>query len=199
MILAALLAAAVAPAGPVEAERGFAAAAQTQGQWTAFRAHAADEAVMFVPRQVNAQAWLKDRRDPPRAVMWWPSQAWLSCDGTTAVTTGPWLREGGRLAGYFTTVWRRQPDGGWKWLLDHGGALERPRPAGDVPALRRGSCRGLPAKRRIEGVRGYETAASPDGSLVWNWHVFENGARMVWIELWDGAKFVKIVEDKVDE
>ena len=198
MILAALLAAA-APAGPVEAERGFAAAAQTQGPWTAFRAYADDEAVMFVPEQVNAQAWLRGRRDPPQAVMWWPAQAWMSCDGGTAVTTGPWLRNGGKLAGYFTTVWRRQPDGAWKWLLDHGDALQRPRQAGDAPALRRASCRGLPASRRIEGVRGYETASSPDGSLVWNWNVYENGARIVWIEMWDGVRYVKIIEDKVEE
>lgn len=196
MILAALLAAAD-PANAVEAERTFAAAAQTDGQWTAFRATAAEESVMFVPEQVEAQAWLKDRPDPPRAVMWWPAEAWVSCDGTTAVTTGPWLRNGGKLAGYFTTIWRRQPDGGWKWLLDHGDALERPRRASDAPPVRRASCHGLPAERRIEGVRGYETAASPDGSLVWNWNVYENGARMVWIELWDGAHFVKIVEDKV--
>lgn len=197
MILAFLLATA-GPPGPIQAEQSFAADAQTRGQWTAFRAHAADEAVMFVPGEVNARAWLEDRRDPPRSVMWWPSKAWLSCDGRTAVTTGPWLRNGGKTAGYFTTVWRLQPDGRWKWLLDHGGALERPRAASDAPLLRRASCRGLPPTRRIEGVRGYKTGASYDGSLAWNWHVFENGARLVWIELWDGAKFVKIVEDKVD-
>jgi hypothetical protein len=197
VILAALLAAA-APSGAVEAERAFAAAAQTDGQWTAFRTYAAEDGVMFVPEQVNAQAWLKDRPDPPQSVMWWPAEAWISCDGTTAVTTGPWLRNGGKLAGYFTTVWRRQTDGRWKWLLDHGDALERPRRGSDTPSVRRASCRGLPATRRILGVRGYETEASPDGSLVWNWNVYENGARIIWIELWDGAKFVKIVEDKVD-
>ncbi|HEX8214820.1 MAG TPA: hypothetical protein VF582_05040 [Allosphingosinicella sp.] len=197
MIFALLLAAA-APASAVEAERAFAAMAQRQGQWTAFRAFAAADGLLFVPQQVNAQQWLKDRPDPTQAVMWWPAEAWLSCDGTTAITTGPWLRNGGKLAGYFTTVWRKQPDGAWKWLLDHGDALGSPRAAGDVTRTERASCRGLPARQVIEGQRGFEMAASPDGSLVWKWNVYENGARILWAELWDGRGFRQILQDKVE-
>ena len=44
----------------IDAERAFAADAQQRGQWTAFRATATEEAVMFVPQPVNAQAFLKD-------------------------------------------------------------------------------------------------------------------------------------------
>jgi hypothetical protein len=197
-VIFALLLAAAAPQSAIDAERAFAAAAQTDGQWTAFRAYAAPDGVLFTPQQVNAQEWLKGRADPPQAVMWWPAEAWISCDGTTALTTGPWLRDGGRTAGYFTTVWRRQPDGSWKWLLDHGHTLARPRPAGDAPKVRRASCEGLPTVKRVEGVRGYETGSSPDGSLVWNWNVFENGARIVWAELWDGASHRKVLEDKAE-
>jgi ketosteroid isomerase-like protein len=197
MILALLIAAAT-PQSAVEAERAFAAAAQTDGQWTAFRAFAAPDGVMFTPQQVNAQEWLKGRADPPQSVMWWPAEAWVSCDGTTALTTGPWLRGGGKSAGYFTTVWRRQPDGSWKWLLDHGGALAQPRRAGDAPKVRRASCKGLPTVKKVEGVRGYETGSSPDGSLVWNWNVYENGARIVWAELWDGSSHRKVLEDHAE-
>ena len=197
MILALLLAGA-APQSAVEVERTFAATAQTEGQWTAFRAYAAPEGVMFTPQQVNAQEWLKGRADPPQPVMWWPAEAWISCDGTTAVTTGPWLRDGGRLAGYFTTVWRRQNDGSWKWLLDHGDVLQRPRAAGDRPKVHRASCRSLPTEKKIVGTRGFETGGSPDGSLVWNWNVYENGARILWVEHWDGASHRKVLEDKVD-
>ena len=88
MILAALL---LTQAGTaIEAERDFNRTAQTQGQWTAFRRYAADNAVMFVPRPENAQKFLKDRKDPPIAVQWWPAESYVSCDGTVAVNTGPW-------------------------------------------------------------------------------------------------------------
>lgn len=197
MILSLLLAAA-APQSAVDAERAFAAAAQTQGQWTAFRQYAAPDGVLFVPEQVNAQQWLAGRADPPAAVMWWPAEAWVSCDGSTAVTTGPWVRNGGKLKGYFTTVWQKQPDGSWKWLLDHGDVLERPRPAGDRPVVHRASCRSLPAEVRTVGVRGHELGAAPDRSLLWRWNVYENGARIVWAELWDGKAYRPILEDKVE-
>ena len=195
MILALLLAA--APTSAVEAERAFAAKAQTDGQWTAFRAFAAPAGILFVPAEVNAQQWLKDRRDPPQSVMWWPAEAYLSCDGTTAVTTGPWVRNGGKAKGYFTTVWRRQADGSWKWLLDHGDVLERPRRAGDEAKTHTASCRAAPPERP-DPQRGYHAGASPDRSLRWNWRVYDDGARIFWAELWDGRAYRKVVEDKVE-
>ena len=84
MILALLLAAAPvsAPMSAIDAERAFAADAQKNGQWTAFRNSAAPDAVMFVPEKVNAQAWLKDRADPPVSVFWWPGRSYVSCDGS---------------------------------------------------------------------------------------------------------------------
>jgi hypothetical protein len=192
-LLAALLAATsqaptagAPPAGPVEAERAFALMAQTDGQWTAFRAFAAPDAVMFVPGEVNAQQWLAGREDPPVPVMWWPGAAWLSCDGRLAVTTGPWVRDGGRLRGFFTTVWQRQADGGWKWLLDHGDTLTEPRGAPDRPEVRRASCD--PAAPAAEGS---------DGSLLWDVELAADGAREVVIRLWNGREHEVVVHDKV--
>ncbi len=51
--------------------------------------------MMFVPQPVKAQDWLKDRKDPPIAVQWWPAESYVSCDGTAAVNTGPWVRPKG--------------------------------------------------------------------------------------------------------
>ena len=82
-MLAALL---LAQAGTaVEAERDFNRLAQTEGQWTAFRRYATGDAVMFVPKPGNAQAFLKARKDPPIAVQWWPAESYVSCDGSVAV------------------------------------------------------------------------------------------------------------------
>jgi len=144
MIAAALLALAVSASGALDAERSFARMAQTEGQWASFRAFAAPEAIMFAPGVVNAQQWLKDRAEPRQPVMWWPGRSWRSCDGTLAVNTGPWLREGGTSTGTFTTVWRRQEDGSWKWLLDHGRTTPSAVAAGDDPREDLPVCRNLP-------------------------------------------------------
>ena len=112
------LAAAAAPT-VFDAERAFAQMAQDKGQWTAFRATAAPDAVMFDPQPVNAHDFMKDFIDPPKAMTWAPTQAWVSCDGSLAVDTGNWRRPDG-ATGYFTTVWKRQADGGWKWIYDGG-------------------------------------------------------------------------------
>ena len=62
---------------------------------------------MFTPQAVWAREFLKDKKDPPKAIGWRPAHSFVSCDGRTAVNTGPWFRAGGSPGGYFTTVWQR--------------------------------------------------------------------------------------------
>ena len=211
----ALLLMAAEPMTAVDAERAFAADAQKLGQWAAFRKYAADDAVMFVPGEVNAQAWLKDRKDPPVSVFWWPGRSYVSCDGTIAVNTGPWVREWGNSVGYFTTVWKKQPDGSWKWLLDHGDALETPRAeGGEIPPVK-ASCAGTPPDGEfvIVGPAGrvsLETGVTPrqsvkrgsgrsnDNTLGWTWVVGADGARTFLAQIWTGEKFETIVTDVVE-
>ena len=192
----ALLLIAASPQTAVDAEREFASRAQTEGMWTAFRATAAPDAIMFLPQATLAHDFLKDRKDPQLGYMWWPAEAYVSCDGTRAVTTGPSVR--GAYRGYFTTVWAKQPDRGWKWLLDHGDALRQPRAARESPRLERASCEGRPPQPGNE-ERGYEEGVSADRTLRWRWNVYENGARIVWAELWDGKAYRLVLEDKVDQ
>jgi ketosteroid isomerase-like protein len=52
-------------------------------------------------------------------VTWWPVYAGLAASGDLGFTTGPYVSDGKRF-GYYFTVWRRQPDGSWKWVLDAG-------------------------------------------------------------------------------
>ena len=72
------------PSAVIAAELAFARLAQEKGQWTAFAATAANDAVMFQPQMVLAQQWLKGRANPPVAVKWQPHQVWSSCDGSLA-------------------------------------------------------------------------------------------------------------------
>ncbi len=179
----------------VDAERAFNRMAQTQGQWAAFRVFATDDAVMFLPQPSNAQAFLKDRKEPAIAVQWWPAESYVACDGTTAVNTGPWVRPGG--SGYFTTVWHRQRDGGWKWSYDAGDALAQPRALPEQPKVRRAACSGKPtppAHARGERSGG---GASPDRTLIWRWTVAPDGARRFTAFLWTGHRYQRVVEDRV--
>ena len=70
----ALLLLAADPESPVDAERAFNRAAQTEGQWTAFRAFMADGATVFTPQPVKASDALPNK-NPPIAVQWWPAES----------------------------------------------------------------------------------------------------------------------------
>ncbi|NIJ21998.1 hypothetical protein FHS95_003709 [Sphingomonas naasensis] len=198
-MLALLLFAIVPETTAIDAERAFDRMAQQKGQWTAFRAFATHDAVMFVPHQVNAQAWLKDRPDPPRPVRWWPLESYVSCDGSVAVNTGGWTRPNGSV-GYFTTLWVRQADGAWKWTMDHGDRLARPRPAAP-PKLRRAACGTKAPEIAFDTCRGRESQCraeqSRDRSLTWHWRAAADGARHFDARLWNGRSFETVIDDNV--
>jgi len=190
MILALLLAAAEPSMTAIDAERAFVADAQKLGQWTAFRKYAADDAVMYVPQRVNAQEFLKDLKDPPASVFWWPGKSFVSCDGSYAVNTGPWVRQYGKAVGYFTTVWKRQPDGSWKWIYDGGDGLATARAEGGDIKPSPASCEGKPA--------GLPSASkSPDGSLAWTIEVGGAGQRSFRAFVWNGKEYQRVIEDVV--
>lgn len=209
MILAALLLAAAAPATAVDAERAFAADAQKSGQWTAFRKWADPTAVMFNPQAVWAHEFLQGRKDPPQAVRWWPAQSWTSCDGRTAVNTGPWRIEASKADGYFTTLWMRQPSGDWRWTVDGGDTLKTPLARPAKPTVRKASCsnRALRIKQVEQayanpvnraappGDSGY--ARSADATLLYNWTVAADGARRTRVHLWTGRRFEIVLDQKV--
>ncbi len=158
-----LLLAATAAAPVEQAERAFAAMAQTEGQWTAFRAFAAPDAIMLLDGPKPAAPFLDHRADPPQSVMWWPARTITSCDGKLAFSTGPWRGRGGTQTGRYMTVWRKDADG-WRWLYD-GGSEDRGSPAGDTVVAVRAACgdaRNVPSIQDM--IAG---GTSPDGSLRW--------------------------------
>ncbi|QJU56903.1 hypothetical protein HL653_03030 [Sphingomonas sp. AP4-R1] len=162
-----LLAGEIAASQPVEAaERAFASAAQTEGQWTAFRRFMAPGALILVDGPVDAARFLAPLKDPRVALMWWPARTVTSCDGSLALSTGPW--RSAKANGRFITIWQRQPDGQWKWIYDGGGADDPGgSTAGDITFATRGlKCRRLPAPPAAPGALA--GGASPDGSLRWS-------------------------------
>ena len=184
----------------VDAERAFAADAQKLGQWNAFRRWAAEDALMFTPQPVIAQEFLKGRTDPPVPVFWWPGKSFVSCDGTYAVNSGPWVRDWGKSVGYFTTVWKRQSDGGWKWIYDAGDTLGTPRPEGGDFKQTNALCGGRPGPAPVPELDPdvkYGSGESPDGTLRWNWSVSPDGSRSFRAWLWTAEGLVRVIDDQV--
>jgi ketosteroid isomerase-like protein len=166
IVLAALLAASLAAAAPradvdevVEAERAFAAAASADGANAAFLRWSAPDALLFQPGPVNAKAALEANPIPPVPLKWWPAYAGIAASGDLGFTTGPYVAgSGDRLGhGWYFTVWKRQPDGSWLWVLDHGPRTREAAPEGTgdrvdaLPSGRRG-----PPHKALDEVRAAE-------------------------------------------
>lgn len=149
MILLTLAAAAAATVSPVvtdiaNAERAFARRAQTEGQWAAFRATAAPEAIMFVPDVKPVATALTGAVEPAISVMWWPATIAHSCDGSLGFSTGPWVRAASAGTGTFSTIWKRGATG-YRWMLDHGRTTPKLIPTGNSPAVIAPVCEGASA------------------------------------------------------
>ena len=185
------------PSAVIAAELAFAQLAQTKGQWTAFRDTATADAVMFVPQRVNAQAWLKGRPDPAVPVRWQPHQVWSSCDGSFSVTRGAW--QGPKASGSFTTVWQRQKDGGFKWVLDMGDPIEAPLTAPEMIAARVAECRGLPPiVQAIAAQQDRREGLSDDRTLSWSVRVDPLCGRTYRLLLWDGTKMAEVMSGSAE-
>ena len=196
------------PSAVIAAEVAFAQLAQAKGQWTAFRATATKDAVMFVPQMAYAQAFLKGKADPAAAVKWQPHQVWSSCDGSLAVTRGAWQRADGST-GYFTTVWQRQKDLGYKWVADQGEPLPMPLDEPEMIAAKVADC---PAGYRPERAakprdfKGSLPALDPahragrslDGTLGWEVTVAPDGARRFVVTMTSAGKPLTVQDLQVE-
>jgi hypothetical protein len=211
MITALLLAAAPVAAAPamtaVDAELAFARDAKRFGQWSAFRKWADNDAVMFTPQAVWAQGFLKPLKNPPRAIAWRPAHSYVSCDGRTAVNTGPWFKQDGTPGGYFTTVWQRTPRG-WRWVYDGGGPSSGPAPAGK-PQVHRGSCGSkapgapitppppLSPKQARTTPEDNGRGQSADKTLGWDWKVEKDGSRKLRVYQWKAGRYAQVLTNEI--
>ncbi|HEX4859414.1 MAG TPA: nuclear transport factor 2 family protein [Usitatibacteraceae bacterium] len=165
------------------AEEGrFAAHSVRHGMRAAFIAYMAPDALLLRPEPVNAQEFLGPRPDPPIILDWRSQLAAVSASGDLGFSTGPWKRVAKAdpaappAYGQFFSVWKKQADGTWKVLLDHG--ISHPQPSladallrtvelPKAPALK-GDAEGAFADRvRKDGVRAaYRVVAHPLARLL---------------------------------
>jgi ketosteroid isomerase-like protein len=158
----ALAAAKVDPAPVVAAERAFAADGLKLGIKRSFLKHAADQAIVFQPDPVNTHESFKgapdDQGGPPLA--WWPLHAGIARSSDLGFTTGPYSFDG-KPGGYYFTVWKKQADGGWKWIYDGGppSDMTKAAPQGSPPTyLPMSTAKGKYPEAAFADVKAAEAA-----------------------------------------
>lgn len=159
----------VTPAPVIAAERAFAARGHEIGWVAAFREYTAPDGM--VGDFENAPQSLAATPDEgARNLFWWPAYAGIARSGDLGFTTGPFSADEARTPrGQYFTVWRRQPDGSWKWIWD-GGPGPRPDPpnegidAAEMPTLPVAD-HGVGAGA-ADQVRALETSHATAGALA---------------------------------
>ena len=146
------------------AEREFAAAGARDGVQKSFLAHFADESIVLRPFAVSGLGWYREHADPPGGKLIWGPQ-WLAVSGAgdLALSSGPWRFESERdgkpasAHGHFLSLWRRDADGRWQVLLDHG--IGHPAPATAVEQTQLEPILLEPAKALAAGLVDTRKAA----------------------------------------
>lgn len=116
----------------VQMERDFAKAAATKGTRDAFLEFLAEDGILFQPGPVNGKNFWTGREPRKGLLSWEPIFADVSKAGDLGYTTGPWeFRPNGAddkpvAFGQYFTIWKKQGDGSWKFVLDRGVSSEKP-------------------------------------------------------------------------
>jgi ketosteroid isomerase-like protein len=90
-----------------------------------------EQAIFLGRRRLHGKAEVREvwakmmTTGPAPPFSWRPTRAMVA--GDVGMTSGPVYDPQGKWVGAFTSVWRRQPDGSWKIVLDGGAPCEDPR------------------------------------------------------------------------
>ena len=127
---------------------------EEKGTREAFTEFIADDGILFRPTAVFGKKWMQEHplpASPTRSVLsWQPILADVSRAGDLGYTTGPWqFRKDIKDAkptvfGNFVTVWKKQPQGPWKFVLDLG--ISNPEPKSAAPRFEPGSLQTIKGK-----------------------------------------------------
>ncbi|HET7065861.1 MAG TPA: nuclear transport factor 2 family protein [Rudaea sp.] len=121
-----------------QAEREFASTGGRDGVQKAFLEHFAEDALVLRPFATAAPAWYREHPDGPGKLIWGPQYLAVSAANDLGLSSGPWRYEAERDGkpvvghGHFLSIWRRDAQGRWRVLFDHG--VGNPAPAVAVVA-----------------------------------------------------------------
>jgi len=132
----------------------------------------------------------------------------VSCDGRTAVNTGPWWAADGVHHGYFTTVWQRGARG-WRWVYDGGDGMTGPPPKAPPIKVHPSACSTkapgppifppppLTPKQARTTPEDSGRGESADMTLGWDWKVEKDGARKFRVYQWTGRSYAQVLYNDV--
>ncbi len=163
---AVLLTAAAAPPDAAQvaaAERAFARDGAAMGVGPSFLKWSTNDAIVIGGGGVGKAH--EEFAGPPPAgpqplLAWWPLFAGIAQSGDFGFTTGP-VEVGGKRQGHYFTIWKKQVDGGWKWIYDGGAGATA---AGEAPAsvepiyLPVSTVKPLAANRAMQAAHAAEAA-----------------------------------------
>jgi ketosteroid isomerase-like protein len=126
----------------VDTERAFSRTSEEKGIREAFAGFIADDGILFRPHAVVGKKWMQEHPLPPSntrpLLTWQPVFAAISRSGDLGYTTGPWqfktdIKDARPSAfGDFMTIWKKQADGNWRFVLDLG--VSHPEPQTEAKA-----------------------------------------------------------------
>lgn len=165
----------------IAAERAFAADGRDMGIAGSFNKWAEPDAIVIAggrAQRVSVVYPPDAPRDPREPLLeWWPNFGGISASGDLGFTTGGVALNGER-AGHYFTVWRRQPDGSWRWIYDGGPASPSADVAGpetEPVVLATSNVDVMPPDVAIAAVRVQEQMLSMAAALD------QKGAHTTWL------------------
>ncbi len=113
----------------LETDKAFSAASEKNGMNKAFLEYAADDAVLLRPGfmpivEADVIKYLNAQEDTSFRMTWEPHGADIAASADMGYTYGIYkvVTADTTLNGTYLNVWKRQPDGKWKFVIDSGNA-----------------------------------------------------------------------------
>ena len=184
------------PSAVIAAELAFARMAREEGTWTAFREYSTDDALWPAPALSNVRQDLAGTPDPAEAIVWGPDAVWVSCDGSFALSTGPATYPNGRRS-RFATIWQRQRDGDYRWVLDQGFDLEAGYAGPEMIGARVADCPENRPRRRLDRfdvrrAQAWGSGRSNDGTLEWTTAIAADCSRTFSVMMVQGGTMTEV-------
>lgn len=141
----------VSPSSIVTTEIAFARMVREEGFAKAYREYAADDAIVFdVDGPKPVREWLTEQSGDFGEIAWDTRRVLMSCDGSVAASLGTFTHPLG-LAGTYATVWQRQRNGDYRFLVDFAFPGDEWEGQAEVIETRVGECKTSSTEERAAG------------------------------------------------
>lgn len=161
----------------VKTEQAFSKMAEEKNARDAFMAYIADDGLLFRPGAVNGKKWMIEHPVPPPQnpdkkplLAWQPSFAGMAASGDMGFTTGPWEAkadikdEKPQGYGHFVTVWKKQADGSWKFVVDLG--IDHPQSGGPQTLWQPADTKKKPSFKPVDVATATEGLLTRDRKYI---------------------------------